>query len=337
MNEQNQAKLGVIDSLSVGFRTVGRRPWLLIVPVLLDLLLWFGPRLSVQPLVSHLLPLLQMPPGTPEDMQQMTVFAREILEQMGEHWNLLSLLAYGVVKLPSFIANQLTPLSTGYPPASVEAASFATALGWGLLLSLAGTLLGGFYLTLIADQLRRPRSEEADQESEVAAGCSLLHRLGLTWPRLILLGLLMLGGALFIIVPISLLGGVLSLINPGLALSSMSLLSLAAFWIILWIGFILRFVTDAIVLDGAGVLQAIWRSANVVWRNLWPTLGLVLLSYVIRTGFAFVWDRIGSAAWGTVAGILGTAYIGAGLSAAGLAFYADRRQRWQEAMGPRTA
>lgn len=330
MNGQAQAKLGVIDSLSLGFNIVSRHLWLILLPVLLDLVLWFGPWLSIRPLVSRFLPLLQTPPDTPEEVRQIMALSQQVLEQIGEHWNLLSLLARGVVKLPSFIADQLMPVPGGHPIVSVEVASFAAALGWMLLLGLAGTFLGGLYLTLIADQLQRLQSKEGGQENEAGADHGFLYRLGLTWLRLILLALLLLGGMLFIIVPLSLLGGVMSLIHPSLALSGMSLLSVVIGWIVIWVGFILYFVTDAIVLDGVGVLQAIWRSANVVQRNLWPTLGLVLLSYVIGTGFTFIWDRIGSTAWGTVVGILGTAYIGAGLSAAGLAFYADRRQRWQE-------
>jgi len=337
MDEQTQTKLGVIDSLSLGFRMVIRRPWLLLLPVLLDLVLWFGPRISIQPLVDSFLPLMQMPTAMPEDMQQMAALSREMLEQIGEHWNPLSLLARGVVNLPSFIANQVTQFSAGHPPAAVEVGSFAAALGWGLLIGLTGTLLGGLYLTLIAGQLRRLQPEIVDQTYEATAGRSFLHRLGLTWLRLIVLALLLLGGVLFFIVLASMLGGVLSLISPTFAFSSVSLLSLVAGSIVLWVGFILHFVTDAIVLDEVGVLQAIWRSLNIVWRNLWPTMGLILLSYVIGAGFTFIWDRVASTIWGTAVGILGTAYIGAGLTAAGLAFYADRRQLWQEAAAQHTA
>ena len=337
MDEQTQTKLGVIDSLSLGFRMVARRPWLLLLPVLLDLVLWFGPRISIQPLVDSFLPLMQMPTAMPEDMQQMAALSREMLEQIGEHWNPLSLLARGVVTLPSFIANQVTQVSAGHPPAAMQVGSFAAALGWGLLIGLMGTLLGGLYLTLIAGQLRRLQPEKVDQTYEASAGRSFLHRLGLTWLRLIVLALLLLGGVLFFIVPASLLGGVLSLISPTFAFSSVSLLSLVAGSIVLWVGFILHFVTDAIVLDEVGVLQALWRSLNIVWRNLWPTMGLILLSYVIGAGFTFIWDRVASTIWGTAAGILGTAYIGAGLTAAGLAFYADRRQLWQKAAAQHTA
>jgi hypothetical protein len=159
--------------------------------------------------------------------------------------------------------------------------------------------------------------------------------LGFVWLRLLVLSLLILAAVLVVTVPISLLSGILSLINPSLAFSGMSLLTMITVSLGLWAGFILFFITDAIVLDDVGVVQAAWRSANVVWRNLWPTLGIALLSYVIGAGFTLIWDRVAVTTWGTAVGILGTAYIGTAISAAGVAFYADRRQRWLEARTPR--
>ncbi|MBA2448513.1 MAG: hypothetical protein H0V51_10865, partial [Chloroflexi bacterium] len=46
---------GVVDTLSAGYRIVNRRPWLVLGPVALDLFLWFGPRVSVAPLIGPLL------------------------------------------------------------------------------------------------------------------------------------------------------------------------------------------------------------------------------------------------------------------------------------------
>ena len=39
-------KSGVIDTISAGYAAINRQPWLLLAPILLDLLLWLGPRVS---------------------------------------------------------------------------------------------------------------------------------------------------------------------------------------------------------------------------------------------------------------------------------------------------
>ena len=339
MDEQVRPQLGIVDSLSLGFGMVARRPWLVILPVLLDLLLWFGPSVSVRPLVSRFLPLLQMPPGSTEELQQMATFSGEIIEQLGENWNLLTLLTRGMVSIPSFISSQLAPPTLWDAGVPLGVSSIGGALGMGLLAALVGTLLGGLYLALVADHLERWHSDsepDPDTEEDSLPG-SFLQRLGKICVRLVLLALLVLGGGLLVMVPVSVISGVLGVFSPSLAIGAVSLLSLLAVSLGLWVQFVLYFTTTAIVLDDVGVRQALWRSANVVWRNLWPTLGLVLLSYVIGTGFTLIWDRIAGTVWGTAAGILGTAYVGAALTAAGLAYYRDRRRHWQESLAPHSA
>jgi hypothetical protein len=50
-------KVSVIDALMAGLTTVARRPWLIIVPVAIDLFLWLAPRLSINSLVLKFLAL----------------------------------------------------------------------------------------------------------------------------------------------------------------------------------------------------------------------------------------------------------------------------------------
>jgi hypothetical protein len=332
VDDTNARRLGVIDVLSLGFQLALRRPWLLALPVLLDLLLWFGPRISVMPLVSQLSGLLQQPYGISEEMQQMADFSRQSLVQFGERWNLLGLLARGLASVPSFLADALALLPSGTPRPAVEVSSVVEALAWGLPIALLGTLLGALFLTLIADQLRRTSPEMIDGGAAIPESPWLV-RLGLTWIRLILLSLMLLVGLLLLMVPLSLVAGLLALLSPTVGLGAAALLTMFGFPAVLWASFVLHFVSEAVVLDEVSALQAVWRSAGVVWRNLWPSLGLVLLSYIIGAGFTFIWDRFANTTWGTALGVLGTAFIGTGLAAAGLAFYADRRRQWRAQSG----
>lgn len=49
----------LIDTLSEGYRTINRRPWLMLVPILLNIYFWFGTPVSFQPLFSDLYGLVQ--------------------------------------------------------------------------------------------------------------------------------------------------------------------------------------------------------------------------------------------------------------------------------------
>jgi len=44
----------LIDSISEGYRVINRRPWLLLLPLLLNIYLWFGPQLSFGPLFNNI-------------------------------------------------------------------------------------------------------------------------------------------------------------------------------------------------------------------------------------------------------------------------------------------
>ena len=43
----------LIDSISEGYAAINRRPWLLLLPMLLNVYLWFGAQLSFGPLFNR--------------------------------------------------------------------------------------------------------------------------------------------------------------------------------------------------------------------------------------------------------------------------------------------
>ena len=49
----------LIDSISEGFAAIHRRPWLILVPILLNLYLWFGAQLSLGPLIGDVVGTLR--------------------------------------------------------------------------------------------------------------------------------------------------------------------------------------------------------------------------------------------------------------------------------------
>ncbi len=107
--------MGVIDSLSAGFGVVNQRPWIVLLPVLLDLFFLFGPRVSVAPIVGRVMTL----PGVE---RAMTARGDETFEQVrrqilgaADEFNLLTLLAPGAVSIPSVVP-LLRPGTGSFPP-----------------------------------------------------------------------------------------------------------------------------------------------------------------------------------------------------------------------------
>ena len=67
---------GVIGSLRAGFDVVSSHVWLILLPIVLDVFLWLGPRLSVGNLyssfVSSSLELMKARPFVAQDIQTFT-------------------------------------------------------------------------------------------------------------------------------------------------------------------------------------------------------------------------------------------------------------------------
>src|SRR5262249_30188073 len=91
----------------------------------------------------------------------------------------------------------------------------------------------------------------------------------------------------------------------------------------------LFFSVAAIFVSNAGPLLAIQRSVGLVRRHLWPSVALIVLTWLILAGMGRVWDVLASSLqspYGVVLGILGNAYVASGLIAAGMVFYTQRSE-----------
>ncbi|MFQ5595407.1 MAG: hypothetical protein ACE5HA_14765, partial [Anaerolineae bacterium] len=306
-------RLGVIDSLSAGLNLIAERPWVVAIPVLLDLWYWRGPRLSVAPLFKQIEQFLaqSMPATMPQGPVDFKV-VQEMLATLGQRSNLFSLLSATVLGVPSLMAG-----GDSGNAGIIEIRSWLVLAGAGALLMLAGLAIGCLYLTLILQGVEEERIESV----------ALLNRAGTLWVRVVALLLLILFFAIALAVPFSFLLSLLTFVSSA----AVSFLAGVFYMAIIWLGLYLYFVVYAIMVNRVGPIRAIWNSANVVARNFWSALVLVILIIVLTQGLALVWQRLGQAnPIGMIIGIAGNAFIGSGLVAASLLFYRDRYQRWQE-------
>ncbi len=306
-------RLGVIDSLSAGLNLITERPWVVAIPVLLDLWYWQGPRLSIAPIFEQIGQFLarSAPATMPPGLVDMSVM-QNMLDTLGQQSNLFSLLSASFLGVPSLMAGGGSDSSR-----IIEIHGWLAMVGLGGLLMLAGLAIGCMYLTLIAQGLG---------EQPVETG-GLLHQAGAMWVRVVALMLLILFFAIALAVPFSLLLSLLTLVN----IQAASFLAGIFYMAVIWLGLYLYFVIYAILINQVGPIRAIWNSANVVARNFWSALGLVILILVLTRGLALIWQRLGMVhPIGMIIGIAGNAFIGSGLAAASLLFYKDRYQRWQQ-------
>ncbi|MCP4166543.1 MAG: hypothetical protein GY759_11700 [Chloroflexi bacterium] len=317
--EATSKPLGVIDSIQGGFTLVNRRPWLLALPILLDLIIWLSPKLSIAPLMERGIELIFSQPDLPPELTENAALSIENLRLVGNSFNLFSLLAGIFTGLPSYLARLDTSTAISSTATVLFIDNIAQVLVLGLLFLITGLLIGSTWLALIVQSL--------DTDSFNVK--NIVRRAGWIWlnTSLYLAGLifaaLALGGLLIIVMTL------LLLISGSGGIAVLNLASLLIIWIVLWIGIGLSFVISAIALDGVNVARAVWRSVNVVGRNLPGTLGLLVISLLLIEGFSRIWLLISANTWGVPIGILGSAYIGVALAVASLLFYRARYQHWQ--------
>jgi hypothetical protein len=312
---------GVIETLSAGYAAVNRQPWVLLLPILLNVFLWLGPHVSYSPLIGPALigatewtqQMADTPSPAVPDAQDLSGpeldQARQWLIARVDDVNGFEALVWSPLGVPN-----LPSLSS----ASDEVA-FVTGWGDGVVLlgaSIAlGLLLGGWFYGGLAVASQNAPGGPLAAGQRVPRG--VVDVIGLV--------AILLGVSLLLGVPVLLLIGFTAVISPPVAVLG-SVMLVAG---LLFASVYLFFSVPAIFVSSAGPLQAIQRSVGTVRRHLWPSLALMLLTWLILAGMGRFWDLLGSsvpAPYGVLLGILGNAYVASGLIAAGMVFYIQRSE-----------
>ena len=308
--------MSIIDSISTGYRFVSQRPGLLLLPLLLDALLWVLPRWSISPLLARLADFYtgladdpQLAEGSPFDLTQMG----ELLEVVGQTSNLAQFLVNSLLyHVPSLLAT-LPGLKGTHP--SVEVDSIGAAGMLSLLFGLAGLLIGATYMNLLAQNLPIGEAQKA-LSINILAGRIVRH-----WLRTIGFLVFVTLGLMMIYIPGVIGVTVLALISPVLGSGALFLFVGLIVVVLLY----LYFVTTALVLDDLAIGHAVRRSIHLVRKNFWHTLGFVLLTTLISTGMGLLFRQVTQ--WHTLGvafATLGNTFIGTGLAMSLLVFYRTR-------------
>lgn len=276
--------------LGAGYAVIHRRPWVLGIPVALSTLLWLGPAITLGVPVGRLLP---------------EVGDRQLLTQILTSDLRMALAWLNVVPV--------LPAPTGRPPLVTVEGPLAL-LGWLILINLLALACSSLFLTALGAGVRGERLSLAGYLGRTIGAT---YRIGLA------LGAL-LGVGLVLGLPFLAISAIVIAALPAAATTIALLWYVACFWAYVYTGF----TPEAIVLGRVAPLRAIYQSVNTVRANLLGTLGLLLLSLLITGGLGVIWRHISATPAGLPLAILGSAYIGSGLSAARLEFFRARSARW---------
>lgn len=288
---------------------------MILIPVLLDLLIWLSPQISIAPILTRIADAytqMSSAASMPAGLDEFTATTSEMLEAMGNTTNLLSALVSGsLMNVPSIAGALAPPLSRD--PVLISSSFGALAIWLGLV--LLGLLLGVLYMELLARVLPLGAASKSGGTHE------LMRNTGRHFGRVLLYVMLMACIFVLAIVPVSAILSVFLMLAPALGTTMVAV----AGGLFLVVMVYLYFVTAAIVLDDAGVLEATGRSFRLVRKNFFPVVGFVVLVTIISLGMGLVLTRVAaSSPFVAVLAIVINGWIGTGLTMALLVFYRSR-------------
>lgn len=299
---------GVIQAIRAGLDVISNHLAILLPPLALDLLLWFGPRLSVKNALTRVFSDVMnfySTNGMTNEIQvkQMMSF-QELLADFLLKYNLLSLLRTFPVGVFSLLQSKmpiLTPL--GASPA-IEIDSLSSMAGLFFLLTLCGWALGGLYFNWVS-------GATGVRQSTFGSGRTIIQTL--------LFSTVVSAAALMIGIPLMILLGAIGLIGAELAQVAMFILALFSAWIIVPV----FFSSHGMYLSGQNAFHSIYSSLRMARFTLPTSSMFVLAVFVISHGLNYLWAVPEENSWMLLVGIAGHAFVTTALLAASFIYYRD--------------
>lgn len=317
---------GVLETIAAGLSLAVARPYLFIVPLLIDLVTWLGFQISARSLLDPLRRLMLEQGG------ENGPAAAEQLALISERFRVNDIVALftpsifaGLPRdslLNGFVSFLAPPVASGVDRADMfddwRQGFFAVwepAEGWAVVAAmLAAFAIATVLLVVYRVPIARSVREHTGTERHFLVECLL------AWVRLVAILALAAGAMAVLIVPVLLGTAILLVLGVNIA----GVLSVALFIFGGLASIYTLFVLDAMFLERIGPIASVSRSFNIVRANFGPTTRFALVSLVLATGSLQVWSTIMQNAPGVIIALIGNAVLGTGLSIASMMFFHDR-------------
>ena len=300
---------GVIGSLRAGFDAIASNLTVILLPLALDLLLWLGPRLRVerlfQPIFDEVIGYARFSGFPAADLSRLQENSTQLLEQL-QQYNLLSALRTFPIGVFSLMSGSMPSQTPWGAPSIIQVDSVFTLLGWFVLLTLVGWMLGGLFFRWVSLVVIN-----SSQPVDIRFGQSVFQT--------ILLSILYFILAIMVGTPVMIVMALVIAASPLLAQGMLLILGLLSMWLVVPV----FFTPHGIFIRQQNAFTSIYTSLRMARFTL-PTSSLFVLSVLlIAIGLNFVWNIPAPDSWMTLIGIAGHAFITTSLLAASFIYYRD--------------
>jgi len=311
-------KQSIVDTISEAYATLNRAWWVVLTPLIVNLLLWTVPGVSLAPLYEQFSAIVrESVAGDTTEMrdlrdQTLGLLAQLALDDVRPQFAWLNAVPYAIY---GFRAAGASADALGLPFLVAVPAVVTPPNGWFihnagelfiliLLVNTIGLLASALYLVLVGDAMQAPRfAIDAQRVIRTAA-------------MLMLYVLLLAAAVVILLVPLSIFTFLLLNINP--AFGAFVIFLGSGVW--LWVGIYLGFTREFIVLLQTGPVKAIQESFRMVRRLFWRVLLLQLVIFVIVAGSGVIFTGFLTSQIGQIIIVSLSAYLNSGLVIARMSF-----------------
>jgi len=316
-SESRFEKPNIIQALLSGFNTIANKPYLILLPILLDLFLWFGPAWRVD---EYFAPLIN---GMTKLPNIDNIGYAEILESYQDYWqqiitdfNLASSLRTLPIGVPSLMVSKPSFLNPIGNPLIFSLKSNLQVLGVSILFLLIGYLLGSIYYRSISGQVIK-----STQDNDIKSHLKVFSQI-------ILMPFLLLIIILLISIPLLLIFTLITLISPSIGQFVLIIASVFIIWVVMP----LIFTPHCIFLYQQNLISAMMTSISVVKTSMGQTSLFLILSIVLMEGMDYLWRSPSVDNWFLFVGILGHAFIVTAVIASSFHYFIDATRFTQSVM-----
>lgn len=296
---------GVVGSLRAGFDAIASHVLVILLPLALDLLLWLGPRLSIEKLFKPILADFSQIAGASGIPAADLENALKIYSSLFHNFNLFSILRTFPIGIFSLMTSRMplqTPLG-GQIIWQVGTAQNLLAIIFGL--TLAGWLGGGLFFYWVS-AIATPAQENPVTSMRVVL-------------QTILFSLVWMVASFILGMPVMLVIYLLFALSPALAQGVLLFLGFLSMWLLVP----LFFSPHGIFVNKQNALSSIVNSLRMARFTL-PTSSMFVLSvFLLGIGLNLLWSVPPEDSWMMLVGILGHAFVTTALLAASFIYYRD--------------
>ena len=296
---------GILNSIKAGLDIIATHITAILLPLLLNLFLWLGPRLRMDALFNSVktdVISVWKTSGIPaHDIQSALDLYEKTIPRINLFW-IFHTIPIGISSL--FLPQKISQTPLGNP--TIWQVSAASLLGWIFILTLFGWIGGSLYFRSVA---WLAMANEDAQPLSVPRAIAQTILISISW------GIL----SVFIGVPVFLVLALVLQFSAFIANLLVLFLSLASMWVIVP----LFFWPHGVFIKQQNVITSILSSVQMMRFTL-PTSSLFVLTVFLLTfGLNFLWSIPPENSWMTLVGIFGQSFVATALLAGSFVYYRD--------------